>query len=405
MDSRYLILLLIASYQIVIAAGRETLIIVDKSSNIATFKQSHSELLNLIQDLKHTPTIKSADDATLKLTKYGDYLYENILILCPQLDMFRGSLNYKDFLDFVDSGRNLLVAGGNTPGSVISDLAEGVGFEFKELTSKRDYTNVKLNNIYHIVGDAAKYASFSYSGTQLKMVKSELSIEILSNSAPVDDIRPSSTEALIGNVLIGAMQARNNARVIVSGSLDFYADKAFASPMSGNKALTKELLMWLFKEKSVLRHSEVRHRMTAPGTESQSSFEGYTIMDDIEYGIKIEIYEAGKWSPYLANDVQLEFVRIDPFVRQTMVHKEDGTYLAKFKVPDVYGVYKFQVDYQKDGLTRLFSSSQVSVRPLRHDQYERFIYSAFPYYLSAFMMMAYLYVFSFVYLNQSRSNK
>ena len=139
-----------------------------------------------------------------------------------------------------------------------------------------------------------------------------------------------------------------------------------------------------------------------------TDFVGYTIQDDLEYRIKIEIYEDGKWSPYKSNDVQFEFVRIDPFVRQTMQHSADGTYIARFKVPDVYGVYKFQVDYKREGLTYLFSSTQVSVRPLRHNEYERFIYSAYPYYLSAFLMMAYLYVFSFVYLYQKKekhSNK
>ena len=137
----------------------------------------------------------------------------------------------------------------------------------------------------------------------------------------------------------------------------------------------------------------------------QTHFEGYTIMDDLEYSIKIEIFESGKWLPYKSDDVQFEFVRIDPFVRQTMQPHADGTYVARFKVPDVYGVYKMEVDYQKDGLTYLFSSTQVSVRPLRHNEYERFIYSAYPYYLSAFLMMAYLYVFSFVYLYQQKEKR
>jgi oligosaccharyltransferase complex subunit beta len=41
---------------------------------------------------------------------------------------------------------------------------------------------------------------------------------------------------------------------------------------------------------------------------------------------------------------------------------------------------------------------QVSVRPLQHTQYERFIRSAFPYYISAFSMMAGVAIFSFVFL-------
>lgn len=41
---------------------------------------------------------------------------------------------------------------------------------------------------------------------------------------------------------------------------------------------------------------------------------------------------------------------------------------------------------------------QVSVRPLQHTQYERFIPSAYPYYVSAFSMMVGVFLFSFVFL-------
>lgn len=42
---------------------------------------------------------------------------------------------------------------------------------------------------------------------------------------------------------------------------------------------------------------------------------------------------------------------------------------------------------------------QVSVRPLQHTQYERFIPSAYPYYASAFSMMFGVFVFSFIFLH------
>ncbi len=70
-----------------------------------------------------------------------------------------------------------------------------------------------------------------------------------------------------------------------------------------------------------------------------------------------------------------------------------------FKIPDVYGVYQFKVDYSRPGLTHLVSITQFPVRPLRHDQYERFITSAYPYYASAFSMMVGVFVFSFVFLH------
>ena len=100
----------------------------------------------------------------------------------------------------------------------------------------------------------------------------------------------------------------------------------------------------------------------------------------------------------------LFYFRIDPFVRMTL-EDENGHFVGKFKVPDVYGVFQFKVDYVRKGLTRLYSATQFSVRPLRHDQYERFIESAYPYYVSSFSMMFGVFLFSIVFLHFKEETK
>lgn len=212
-------------------------------------------------------------------------------------------------------------------------------------------------------------------------------------------------------MLISALQARNNARVLFSGSLDLCSDEFYRSPVksangklqsakSGNEALCQSLSRWVFKEEGVLRVGKVEHHRVGEKQPPQS----YTIMDNVVFSIEIEKLLDGKWVPYDANDVQLEFVRIDPFVRIPL-KKKGGKYEAQFKIPDVYGVYKFVVDYQRIGLTHLYSSTQVSVRPLEHTQYERFIRSAYPYYVSAFSMMFGVFIFSCVFLYHKDAGK
>ncbi len=203
---------------------------------------------------------------------------------------------------------------------------------------------------------------------------------------------------------MSALQARNNARIVFTGSLDFFSDSLFQSGVqksgtdkkyekSGNEALAIALSKWVFKEQGVLRVGRVRHHKIG----ETSPPEAYTVMDNVIYSIEIEKYDSGKWVPFDANDVQLEFVRIDPFVR-TPLKKEGNTYVSKFTIPDVYGVYQFKVDYNRIGYTYLYSATQVSVRPLEHTQYERFILSAYPYYISSFSMMFGVFIFSFVFL-------
>ncbi|KAG9510541.1 Dolichyl-diphosphooligosaccharide--protein glycosyltransferase 48 kDa subunit, partial [Fragariocoptes setiger] len=374
-------------YANIINAASETLVLTDKS-NQQTIKQTHSTFFRSLEDRGYKLIFKSADDNSVRLLKHGDLLYDNIILFCPEVDVFRGSLDVKEIVSFVDEGRDILLVGSNKPGAVINELAAEVGFEFKERPASKNYSKTKLTQIKHIVGDAAAYYGLVYSGTSLRMATSELTLEILTADEEPRDL------------LIGATQARNNARVLVSGSLDFFSDKAFEASKQANKKLADELTRWTFKEKAVLRFSDVTHKKV--GETKQP--DGYTIMDDIIYKIKIEQYENGEWSTYRGDDVQLEFIRIDPFVRTTM--KQDGDYyVAQFKVPDVYGVYKLVVDYKHEGLTYIFSSTQVSVRPLKHNEYERYIYSAYPYYLSAFLMMVYLYLFSFVFVYYKEKDK
>lgn len=77
------------------------------------------------------------------------------------------------------------------------------------------------------------------------------------------------------------------------------------------------------------------------------------------YEIEIEKLEKDKWVPFDATDIQLEFVRIDPFVRTALKRGADGVFRTEFKIPDVYGVYQLKVDYTRVGYTFLNSATQV----------------------------------------------
>ena len=68
------------------------------------------------------------------------------------------------------------------------------------------------------------------------------------------------------------------------------------------------------------------------------------------------------------------------------------------QIPDVYGIYKFRVMYRRPGLSVISLNDQVSIRPYRHNEYERFIGAASPYYFSAFTIMAGFFVFSLFFL-------
>lgn len=117
--------------------------------------------------------------------------------------------------------------------------------------------------------------------------------------------------------------------------------------------------------------------------------------------LEIDEVIGDKWTTYEASDVQLEFRRIDPYVRLYMNLTQDSNHHITFKLPDVYGVFQFIVDYSRIGFNSIYSSTQVSVRPLQHVEYERFILCAFPYYFSSLSMMMGFLLFSVIYLNHA----
>merc|ERR1712020_430724 len=390
-------------------------------------KDTHTIFFKNLNSLGFTLTYKVADDPSIVLKKYGSYLYEHLILFSPSVEEFGGALNVEGITEFVDAGGNVLVAGSSLTGDVLREIASECGFEAdEENNSVIDHHNFDTNldggkhtlivadpadliNSAPIVGDKKAISPILYEGTGLIVdQENPLVLEILTASSTAyshnPDLPITEYPHAVGKqtVLVAGLQARNNARVIFSGSLDFFSDEFFTAQVetggkkvaSGNAALAKALTDWCFKQSGVLKVESITHHKE--GETSPPAH--YTIKDEAVYTIVVKELVKGEWVAFDGKDMQMEFVRIDPFVRVTMENKA-GHMIAKFKVPDTYGVYQFKVNYNRVGLSRLSTADQISVIPLRHDKYERFIGQAYPYYASAFSMMAGVFVFSLVFLH------
>ena len=166
------------------------------------------------------------------------------------------------------------------------------------------------------------------------------------------------------------------------------------SKSSGNEKFVNEVSEWVFHEKGVLRLASRRHNRVG---ESEKP-EMYIINEEIEYVVLIEEYSRGQWQPYQAVDVQLEFSMLDPYWRLTLSPRNNGELGVVFKAPDVYGVFTFNLDYHRAGYSSISDKDRIVVRPFRHDEYERYIPAAFPYYASAFSMLGSVVLFSVLFV-------
>lgn len=204
-------------------------------------------------------------------------------------------------------------------------------------------------------------------------------------------------------VMVAALQTRNGARVLLSGSIDICSN-TFQDASLGNAPFCSQVASWALGERGMLRTQNWRHHKVGQSSNSSNSSNLYRVEDEIEFFADIEEWNGGmerRWKPFIGKDVQMEFVMLDPYIRKTLVCVDEtkGTYYTRFRIPDRIGVYKFSIGYYRRGYSPIHTSQVVSVRPFRHDEYERFILQAYPYYAAAFSMLFGVVIFGFLFLH------
>ncbi|KAL4319002.1 hypothetical protein GQ457_18G015610 [Hibiscus cannabinus] len=392
-------------------------------------KSSHSSYFNSLKSRGFDLDFKLADDPKIALQRYGQYLYDALILFCPSIERFGGSIDVAAIIDFVDSGHDLVIAADVNASDLIRDVATECGVDFDEDPSAMviDHTGYSVSETE---GDHTLIASddfiksdvilgskkitapvlFQGIGHSLNPVNS-LVLKVLSASPSAYSANPksklSTPPSLTGSAisLVSVVQARNNARILISGSLSMFSNRFFRSGVqkagsttkhekSGNEQFLTELSKWVFHERGHLKAVNVKHHKVGETNEPAL----YRINDELVYSVEVYEWSGSSWEPYVADDVQVQFYMMSPYVLKTLSNDKKGLYSASFKVPDVYGVFQFKVEYQKLGYTSLSLAKQIPVRPYRHNEYERFIPTAYPYYGAAFSTMAGFFIFSFVHL-------
>jgi len=404
----------------------KTLVVSDANQDVRATARGFLEAL---ERRGHVLTLKSPSDFVL--TQYGENLYDNVVLFAPQLHQRRWSVSVKDLGSFVDSGKNLMIIANSLSSDYLRDAVEEFGisldsedssvvdyFSHKKEASPRDILTTNWIENPLVVGSLAEHkqaAPVLYSGLGLAYREdSRFNFPILSAESTgfsVEECR-FATDCLQSagkdTVLVAGMQGRNNARVTVFGSSEMFSDslngvlesssgKSWSA--SSNAAFIGAVSAWNFHEIGSLRAKNIRYFLQNGNKTENSKY--FSVGDSIEYHVDIDMYNAatGGWKPYTAKDLQLEVVMLDPHIRTVLQTKGDGHYWAQLTLPNNFGVYKFMIKHYRVGTSNLDVSTQVSVRPYRHNQYERFIPAAYPYYISAFSMMIGFFIFGNMFLH------
>lgn len=423
-----------------IVGGKRTLCILDEMSLMS----SHSVFFDNIKSRGHEITFIQSESPHLILKKYGEYLYDNIVLFSPTVEEF-SAITIDDILEFSNNGGNILFAADESISDTIRSLAENIGIEFDQkksvvidhfsysdkLDEDMTHTTILASNVVDNAVVVGKYGNnklpLLYNGIGHAIDDNNiLAMKVLRGNPSTYSANPSvvlqeyPSNAGEDTLLITAIQGRNNARILVAGSLDFFSNKFMESKDQGNEIFCNEISKWTFGESGVLRYRDVVHHKSDgtppdvilhekerpdlptslyPDPEITRNSLVYRIKDEIVYKMKVELLVDGIWVPFTADDMQMEFVMLDPYVRKTMTSRADtGEFIAVFNAPDTYGVFKFRVFYRRQGYSVLHAETPVSVRPFKHNEYERFIFSAYPYYSSALSAMIAFLTFSLFFV-------
>ncbi|GAA5905555.1 hypothetical protein JCM6882_004785 [Rhodosporidiobolus microsporus] len=208
------------------------------------------------------------------------------------------------------------------------------------------------------------------------------------SDAPPEEVRIAGSSA----ALVSTFQARNNARVGFVGSAEIFSDGFLSldGRPTGNLPFLLDLARFVFQQTGQLRVESSKHVNAATGEEGAPM---YKVGTEVTYLVKISS-SPDVPSP-LPGALQAEFTMLDPHLRVPLLPLPHSShppslpnstvYGATFRAPDRHGVFTLSLSYLRPqlGLTFLTDTHTVSVTPPNHNEYDRFIVGATPYYVGA----------------------
>ncbi|WPK25797.1 hypothetical protein PUMCH_003128 [Australozyma saopauloensis] len=286
-------------------------------------------------------------------------------------------------LEYLNAGGNILAVGSvenSVPESVVKFLNEVGIYPAPKGHSLRSFFDKEISLSEENLASSKIVSQLAvplYEGSAALISNSELLFPIV-KAARLSFSANSQIDALTGDktwtngeqgFLAVGFQALNNARAAWVGSLDL---------------VSQELVEWVFQEKKVLKLQFTEHyKRDEPEVNDRTL---YRIKDEVAYSVGVSELKNDAWVPYTPaseDDVlQLSFKMLDPYHRLNLTlvgakaSSENGpvdtsVFAVNFTIPDHHGMFTFELDYMREGLSYLSDKKIVAVRHLANDEYER----------------------------------
>lgn len=399
---------------------RKLLVVVDDTE----LETSHSKLFDFLKAGNFELNIQNAADGELDLMKDGEYIYDGVALLCPNAPDMASKLPVKQLTKLLDSGRDVLITANWRFSDYTASVAKMIGV---------DLVGDGVTVIDHVNHVGAKHPGWIYAGGYVpskrlfgdkhdaKIAFRGPAASLFKDNELVDNVvwgAGSSYAAETGNVPLrsplravgsqnvfgAALSTRAQSRGVYWGSLEALSDDAEEKFGSGHADALRHFAAWTFGHAGVLKVMATRHmRVEADGEDR-----AYRVKDLLRYEMDVLEWsgQRSRFVPFVDDDVQLEFTMLNPWVR-TRFSAQNNTLSAQVQVPDQIGVYKFVVNHHRPGYTPITFQEIVPARPFLHNEYDRFLRQALPYYVTTFNMIVGVLLLGIVllYSKDSKSNE
>ncbi|KAK6460402.1 oligosaccharyl transferase beta subunit precursor [Scheffersomyces coipomensis] len=410
------------------------LVIYDSHFQDLTDKSSlSSPIKTLIDNLESQYKVQyhSYEDEDIKLFYEDSPRFDHLVILPSSKKVIaaKAALSQHKLIDYVNQGGNVLVVGGIE--AVLPDSTRGFlnqlgiypapkNFQLLDHFNSNGGDEVILSDETNLVSNNRVVKSITntnYKGGAAIISNNELLFPIIKGSptsftakAGIEKVEQDTTWTFgsQGFAAVG-FQALNNARLVWVGS---------------ESLITDDLINWTFQKKHVLKLQFVQHYKNDEPENPNHTL--YRIKDQTIYTVGVsELSEDGKWIPFeVTNDedqLQLSFKMLDPYQRLNLLPLgpaasiEGGSdldtyvYYTNFTLPDHHGMFTFELDYKRVGLSFLEDKKIVTVRHLANDEFKRSwdITNSWLYIASAALVIVawFLFVVNYIYISKTDDEK
>ena len=253
-------------------ARKRTLVLIDNM----LLHTTHSSFFKDLQNNGHKLSVKYVREdlvssGHLRLSQDKEYLYDNLILMCTSLTDLPTTKNF-NIRQFFDDGNNVMFMFDFDTSYYFRKLAMDFGFKLHDKGSYvMDYQNAFDNrspNVFKIrqfkdidfIGEDVQ-SDVVYNGIGLTLThfaNQQMTIfargNLHSASIKYDD-QGTKSYLKMGkhNILVLGIQGFDNARAVVSGSLDMFSNELYSLSKGANRDYAMNLVGWLSQERGVVK--------------------------------------------------------------------------------------------------------------------------------------------------------